>query len=60
MPVGAGSLQTTASAGAAALADASPDGLISAADKVLYVATGEGENRTVKAEPETANGLGQR
>jgi diguanylate cyclase (GGDEF)-like protein len=50
-----GSLRVTASVGAAASAGGSKNDLIAAADKALYTAKHGGKNRTVKAEPETAN-----
>jgi diguanylate cyclase (GGDEF)-like protein len=55
---GAGSLHITASAGASSSSEGDKDGLIAAADGALYVAKREGKNRTIKAEPRTANVLG--
>jgi diguanylate cyclase (GGDEF)-like protein len=55
---GGGSLQVTASIGAAASSDGHKNDLISAADNALYVAKREGKNITIKAEPETANVFG--
>lgn len=55
---GAGSLRVTASAGAASSSEGDKDELISAADGALYVAKREGKNRTIKAEPRTANVVG--
>jgi len=52
---GGGSLQVTASIGAASSSDGRKNDLILAADTALYVAKREGKNRTVRAEPETAN-----
>ena len=53
-----GSISVTASLGVAASADGNKDQLIAAADNALYVAKHEGKNRTVRAEPQTANVLG--
>ncbi len=55
---GAGSLQITASAGAAAAGAGSKNALITAADSALYAAKRAGKNRTVKAHIETANVVG--
>jgi diguanylate cyclase (GGDEF)-like protein len=55
---GLGSIQITASVGAAASSQGSKNDLIAAADNALYKAKHEGKNRTVKAEPETANVFG--
>jgi diguanylate cyclase (GGDEF)-like protein len=52
---GRGSLQITASVGAAASSEGDKNGLIAAADGALYVAKREGKNRTVRAGMETAN-----
>jgi diguanylate cyclase (GGDEF)-like protein len=52
---GDGVLQITASVGVAASSDGDKDDLIAAADNALYVAKHEGKNRTVRAEPQTAN-----
>jgi diguanylate cyclase (GGDEF)-like protein len=55
---GEGTLRITASVGAASSADGNKDELIAAADGALYVAKREGKNRTVRAEPHTANVVG--
>jgi diguanylate cyclase (GGDEF)-like protein len=55
---GEGSLRVTASVGTASSADGDKNELIAAADGALYVAKREGKNRTVKAEPRTANVVG--
>ena len=52
---GEGSLRVTASVGAAASSNGAKNDLIAAADAALYVAKREGKNRTVRAEPDTAN-----
>jgi diguanylate cyclase (GGDEF)-like protein len=52
---GDGSLQVTTSVGAASSVEGNKDELIAAADAALYVAKREGKNRTVRAEPHTAN-----
>lgn len=52
---GDGVLQITASVGVAASSDGDKDDLIAAADSALYVAKHEGKNRTVRAQPQTAN-----
>jgi diguanylate cyclase (GGDEF)-like protein len=52
---GEGCLQVTTSVGAAASVEGNKDELIAAADAALYVAKREGKNRTVRAEPDTAN-----
>jgi diguanylate cyclase (GGDEF)-like protein len=52
---GSGALQITASVGAAASRDGDKNELIATADGALYMAKHEGKNRTVRAEPETAN-----
>ncbi|MFZ0041949.1 MAG: diguanylate cyclase [Solirubrobacteraceae bacterium] len=54
---GEGTIRVTASAGAASSSDGSKIDLIAAADTALYTAKREGKNRTVRAEPETANVL---
>jgi diguanylate cyclase (GGDEF)-like protein len=53
-----GSLHVTVSAGAASSREGDKNELIAAADGALYVAKREGKNRTVKAEPRTANVVG--
>ena len=53
-----GSIRVTASLGVAASADGSKNEPIAAADNALYVPKHEGKNRTVRAEPQTANVLG--
>jgi diguanylate cyclase (GGDEF)-like protein len=57
---GSGTLQITASLGAAASINGQKDELITAADNALYVAKREGKNRTVKADEQTAKVLGGR
>jgi diguanylate cyclase (GGDEF)-like protein len=52
---GDGCLQVTTSVGAASSIEGNKDELIAAADAALYVAKREGKNRTVRAEPHTAN-----
>jgi len=52
---GEGYLRVTTSVGAAASVEGNKDDLIAAADGALYVAKREGKNRTVRAEPDTAN-----
>ncbi len=52
---GEGSLSVTASIGAAASLNGAKNDLIAAADAALYMAKREGKNRTVRAEPDTAN-----
>ncbi len=52
---GNGVLRITASVGVASSSDGDKDSLIAAADNALYVAKHEGKNRTVRAEPQTAN-----
>jgi diguanylate cyclase (GGDEF)-like protein len=52
---GEGCLRVTTSVGAASSVEGNKDGLIAAADAALYVAKREGKNRTVRAEPDTAN-----
>jgi diguanylate cyclase (GGDEF)-like protein len=51
-------LRVTASAGAASSTEGDKNDLIAAADGALYLAKREGKNRTVKAEPRTANVVG--
>jgi len=48
-------LQITASVGVAASSEGNKDELIAAADDALYMAKHAGKNRTVRAQPETAN-----
>ncbi|HWE10858.1 MAG TPA: diguanylate cyclase [Solirubrobacteraceae bacterium] len=55
---GHGSLGVTASSGAASSSEGDKDELIAAADGALYAAKREGKNRTMKAEPRTANVVG--
>jgi diguanylate cyclase (GGDEF)-like protein len=52
---GEGCLRVTTSVGAASSREGNKDELIAAADAALYVAKREGKNRTVRAEPHTAN-----
>ncbi len=52
---GDGCLRVTTSVGAASSLEGNKDELIAAADAALYVAKREGKNRTVRAEPDTAN-----
>ncbi len=52
---GDGCLRVTTSVGAASSVEGNKDELIAAADAALYVAKREGKNRTVRAEPDTAN-----
>jgi diguanylate cyclase (GGDEF)-like protein len=52
---GDGVLQITASAGVAASSEGDKEELIAAADSALYEAKHQGKNRTVRAEPQTAN-----
>jgi diguanylate cyclase (GGDEF)-like protein len=52
---GDGSMRVTTSVGAASSVEGNKDELIAAADAALYVAKREGKNRTVRAEPDTAN-----
>jgi diguanylate cyclase (GGDEF)-like protein len=52
---GDGSMRVTTSVGAASSVEGNKDDLIAAADAALYVAKREGKNRTVRAEPDTAN-----
>ena len=55
---GEGTLRVTTSVGAASSSDGDKNDLIAAADGALYVAKRTGKNRTVKAEPRTANVVG--
>jgi GGDEF domain-containing protein len=52
------SIRVAASEGGAALADGGKDQLIEAADDALCLAGHQGKNRTVRAEPHTANVVG--
>ncbi len=52
---GDGAMRVTTSVGAASSVDGNKDELIAAADAALYVAKREGKNRTVRAQPDTAN-----
>jgi diguanylate cyclase (GGDEF)-like protein len=55
---GEGPLRVTASLGVAASADGNKDALIADADAALYTAKREGKNRTIRAQPQTANVFG--
>ncbi len=55
---GKGPLRITASVGVASASDGDKDGLITAADAALYTAKRQGKNRTIRAEPQTANVFG--
>jgi diguanylate cyclase (GGDEF)-like protein len=50
-----GMLRVTASLGVAASADGDKDALITEADTALYAAKRQGKNRTIRAQPQTAN-----
>jgi diguanylate cyclase (GGDEF)-like protein len=55
---GDGQLRVTTSVGVASSAEADKDALIADADAALYTAKREGKNRTVRAQPQTANLIG--
>jgi diguanylate cyclase (GGDEF)-like protein len=55
---GEGQLRITASAGVAASSEGDRDALIAEADSALYAAKRQGKNRTIRAQPQTANVFG--
>jgi diguanylate cyclase (GGDEF)-like protein len=55
---GEGQLRVTASVGVAASAEGDKDSLIAEADAALYTAKRTGKNKTVRAQPQTANVVG--
>jgi diguanylate cyclase (GGDEF)-like protein len=55
---GSGQLRVTASVGVSTRTDGDKDALIADADAALYAAKRQGKNRTIRAQPETANVFG--
>jgi diguanylate cyclase (GGDEF)-like protein len=52
---GSGQLRVTASVGVSTCTDGDKDALIADADTALYAAKRQGKNRTIRAQPQTAN-----